>query len=268
MNRATKAVISSFQATHFDLKSAALFHSTPVLQRKRRPSPWDTRGNAGASKGSSRRANYYFRNSRKQNHRDELLRNVSAFAENIFQGLGYDFEEYEHEPSSSRGRTWFRSDYWEKGSSKAGGTNYKGPKSRGRRGFLFCEEDDDVEQLFRSAFGGNKHFYWSFMNDEPPRSSSGYNYNDRYSSKWKWTHEEDYDTAPDRSESDSTSDRKTLGLSATGPLNADDVKIAYRKCAMKWHPDRHQGSSKAVAEEKFKVCSAAYQSLCDKLAIN
>lgn len=264
MNRATKAVISSIQATHFDLKSAALFHSTPVLQRKRRPSPWDTRGSA--SRGCSRRANYY-RNSRKQNHKQELLRNVSAFAENLFQNLNYDFEEYEHEPSSSRGRTWFRPDYRDRG-SKAGETNYKGPRSGRRRGFQFCEDDDDVENLFRSAFGGNKHFFWSFMSDEPPRSSSGYNYNSRYSSKWNWTHEEDYDTDPDRSESDSTSERKTLGLSATGPLNADDVKIAYRKCAMKWHPDRHQGSSKAVAEEKFKVCSAAYQSLCDKLAIN
>lgn len=93
-------------------------------------------------------------------------------------------------------------------------------------GFQFCEDDDDVENLFRSAFGGNKHFFWSFMSDEPPRTSSGYNYDSRYSSKWKWAHEEDYDTDPDRSESDSTSERKTLGLSATGPLNADDVKIA------------------------------------------
>lgn len=66
------------------------------------------------------------------------------------------------------------------------------------------------------------------MSDEPPRSSSGYSYNSRYSSRWKWTHEEDYDTDADRSESESnsTSDRKTLGLSATGPLNVDDVKIA------------------------------------------
>ncbi|KAL1821099.1 hypothetical protein DCAR_0417483 [Daucus carota subsp. sativus] len=266
MNRATKAVISSIQATQYNLKSTALFHSTPVLQRKRRSSPWDTRGSA--SKGSTRRAKYY-RYSGKQNRKEELLRNVSAFAENLFQGLNYDYEEYEREPSSSRGRTWFRPDFRDKG-SKAGGSNYKGPRSGRRRGFQFCEDDDDVENLFQSAFGGNKHYFWSFMSDEPPRSSSGYSYNSRYSSRWKWTHEEDYDTDADRSESESnsTSDRKTLGLSATGPLNADDVKIAYRKCAMKWHPDRHQGSSKAVAEEKFKVCSAAYQSLCDKLALN
>lgn len=93
-------------------------------------------------------------------------------------------------------------------------------------GFQFCEDDDDIEQLFQSAFGGNKHFFWSFMSDEPPRTSSGYNYNSRYSSRWKWTHEEDYGTDPDKSESDLTSERKTLGLSSSGPLNADDVKIA------------------------------------------
>lgn len=69
-------------------------------------------------------------------------------------------------------------------------------------------------------------------------------------------------------ESDIVSERVALGLDASGPLKIEDVKHAYRACALKWHPDRHQGSSKAVAEEKFKHCSAAYQSLCDKLTLN
>ncbi|KHN07432.1 Chaperone protein DnaJ [Glycine soja] len=64
------------------------------------------------------------------------------------------------------------------------------------------------------------------------------------------------------------SDRLALGLSVSGPLKLEDVKNAYRPCALKWHPDRHQGSSKAVAEEKFELCSAAYQSLCDSLALD
>ncbi|KAH1070019.1 hypothetical protein GLYMA_03G144900v4 [Glycine max] len=62
--------------------------------------------------------------------------------------------------------------------------------------------------------------------------------------------------------------RLALGLSVSGPLKLEDVKNAYRPCALKWHPDRHQGSSKAVAEEKFELCSAAYQSLCDSLALD
>nr|GME01746.1 DnaJ/Hsp40 domain-containing protein [Ipomoea batatas] len=69
-------------------------------------------------------------------------------------------------------------------------------------------------------------------------------------------------------ESDLKSERLALGLNPSGPLNLEDVKNAYRSCALKWHPDRHAGPSKVVAEEKFKVCSAAYQLLCDKMALN
>ncbi|KAJ7517828.1 hypothetical protein O6H91_21G041200 [Diphasiastrum complanatum] len=59
----------------------------------------------------------------------------------------------------------------------------------------------------------------------------------------------------------SPSDRKTLGLSPFGPLTLKDLKHAFRACALKWHPDRHEGSSKAIAEEQFKSCGAAYKAL-------
>ncbi|CAA0837478.1 Chaperone DnaJ-domain superfamily protein [Striga hermonthica] len=39
-------------------------------------------------------------------------------------------------------------------------------------------------------------------------------------------------------------ERLALGLPAAGPLNLEDVKIAYRSCALKWHPDHHHNSSK------------------------
>jgi curved DNA-binding protein CbpA len=53
---------------------------------------------------------------------------------------------------------------------------------------------------------------------------------------------------------------KTLELerSATG----DEIKANYRKLAMKWHPDRNQGS--VAAEEKFKAISEAYSVLSDE----
>lgn len=43
----------------------------------------------------------------------------------------------------------------------------------------------------------------------------------------------------------------------------DDVKKAYRKLALKWHPDRHPEEKKAEAEEQFKRISEAYEVLSD-----
>jgi DnaJ-class molecular chaperone len=43
---------------------------------------------------------------------------------------------------------------------------------------------------------------------------------------------------------------------------SDVVKAAYRKMALKWHPDRNQ-DKKAEAEEKFKEINEAYQVLSD-----
>lgn len=42
--------------------------------------------------------------------------------------------------------------------------------------------------------------------------------------------------------------------------SADDLKSAYRKLAMKWHPDKHP-TDKKIAEEKFKEINEAYQVL-------
>src|SRR5580693_7926534 len=52
---------------------------------------------------------------------------------------------------------------------------------------------------------------------------------------------------------------EVLGLSR----NADDgdIKKAYRKMAMEYHPDRNPGNREA--EEKFKEAAEAYQVLSD-----
>ena len=49
------------------------------------------------------------------------------------------------------------------------------------------------------------------------------------------------------------------------PKNAteDDIKKAYRKLAMKYHPDRNQGDGAKAAEEKFKEAKEAYEMLTD-----
>jgi molecular chaperone DnaJ len=54
---------------------------------------------------------------------------------------------------------------------------------------------------------------------------------------------------------------ETLGV----PKNAseDDIKKAYRKLAMKHHPDRNQGDDAKKSEEKFKEAKEAYEMLTD-----
>ena len=51
----------------------------------------------------------------------------------------------------------------------------------------------------------------------------------------------------------------TLGVSRTA--GDDEIKKAYRKMAMKYHPDRNPGD--AAAEEKFKEVQKAYEILSD-----
>jgi len=52
---------------------------------------------------------------------------------------------------------------------------------------------------------------------------------------------------------------ETLGVAENA--SADEIKSAYRKLAMKWHPDRNPGN--ADAEAKFKTISVAYETLSD-----
>ena len=57
---------------------------------------------------------------------------------------------------------------------------------------------------------------------------------------------------------------EVLGLEKSA--SADDIKGAYRKAALKWHPDRWVSGTdaeKKTAEEKFKEASEAYSVLSD-----
>jgi molecular chaperone DnaJ len=50
-------------------------------------------------------------------------------------------------------------------------------------------------------------------------------------------------------------------LSIERTASGDEIKRAYRRMAMKWHPDRNPGDAKAEVE--FKVCAEAYEVLSD-----
>lgn len=265
MNTASRiaAAINS-QANPFQLR-ACLFHCTPVSERRRRTN-WDP---ASFYKGPPKKFNQYTRRLRKKN----MLRDVNEFAERLFQSWEPDRDD-DHEPAGPK-NSWFRPNIRDSGCKRGKSRNRA---SQGfKRRFEFCEDDDDsaeFDNIFR-MFGGNRSFYWSFTTDDEPHfwSSSSYSSSYRTSSGRKYQFDEEYEEYASSSEyerpvDESRSDRLALGLTPSGPLNIEDVKNAYRACALKWHPDRHQGSSKVVAEEKFKVCSAAYQSLCDKLALH
>lgn len=51
-----------------------------------------------------------------------------------------------------------------------------------------------------------------------------------------------------------------LGISK--PASAEEIKKAYRKQALEWHPDRHN-DDKEAAEKRFKEINEAYQVLSD-----
>ncbi|MEN5179586.1 molecular chaperone DnaJ [Comamonas testosteroni] len=54
---------------------------------------------------------------------------------------------------------------------------------------------------------------------------------------------------------------EVLGVTKTS--TEVEIKTAYRKLAMKYHPDRNQGEKAKEAEEKFKECKEAYEMLSD-----
>lgn len=52
-------------------------------------------------------------------------------------------------------------------------------------------------------------------------------------------------------------------LSVAKTADGEEIKRAYRRLAMKYHPDRNQGDGKSDAEVRFKECAEAYEILTD-----
>ncbi|KAJ4904078.1 Chaperone DnaJ-domain superfamily protein [Raphanus sativus] len=230
MNAAVRAAILRTESVSSHLK-AAFFHSTPVLERKRRTS-WDSE------------------EVQEDEREQELLRNVNAFAANMFTSWHDEFDY--SEPSSKKRTSWFKKQYAKEPKGKSNGKHNS--QSWGPRNFDFCEVDEDFDIDYIFPGGPEVSLFHSPL--KMMNLLDGI------------IHLESSDSESD-SEPNQASHRQALGLSPSGPLNLKDVKHAYRVCALKWHPDRHQGcSTKEAAEAKFKLCSVAYQSLCEKLSLN
>ncbi|XP_022752259.1 uncharacterized protein LOC111300988 [Durio zibethinus] len=159
----------------------------------------------------------------------------------------------------------------------AGKSNHKKVKHKGWKGDLnegleesFSDDCDHPDTIFEATFG-NKWYTWSPRGDYSFQTSeSGFEW--RENSGWTNQRTKEWETTSETESEDELyavgthSDRAILGLPPTGPLKIEDVKNAFRLSALKWHPDKHQGSSQAMAEEKFKLCVDAYKSLCHALA--
>uniref|UniRef100_A0A452Z2K3 J domain-containing protein n=1 Tax=Aegilops tauschii subsp. strangulata TaxID=200361 RepID=A0A452Z2K3_AEGTS len=157
------------------------------------------------------------------------------------------WRDEDEKKDASSGPSWFRGHRWVRDSRNNGFRShefyYDTVKSRG--GFEFCtsDDDDEPETVFRNAFRGNQHtYYWSFESDDFPRRNSRRSHSE---SSGHWSYETD-DEGEISTQTEVSVARKALGLSTSGPLKLEDVKSAYRTCALRWHPDRHHGSSKVV----------------------
>ncbi|KAB2052105.1 hypothetical protein ES319_A12G096800v1 [Gossypium barbadense] len=135
---------------------------------------------------------------------------------------------------------------------------------------IFSNDFDHPETIFHAVFG-KKCYTWSFSGDFTFRSSeSGFEWREKSDCTnqrtEEWEPSSESELVDESYAVGSCSDRAILGLPPTGRLKLEDVKKAFRLSSLKWHPDKHQGPSQAMAEEKFKTCVAAYKSLCNALA--
>ncbi|XP_021641833.2 uncharacterized protein LOC110636434 isoform X2 [Hevea brasiliensis] len=156
-----------------------------------------------------------------------------------------------------------------KSSARHRGKSHAKKMKRKFRRESFSEDSDGRETFFQATFG--KRWYTWYFNESSYRCST-FGFDWREHPYWTNHRDKDWDA---RSETESVNeycsvgsfhDRTILGLPPGGPLRIEDVKDAFRMSALKWHPDKHQGPSQAMAEEKFKLCVNAYKSLCDALS--
>lgn len=261
-------ISSTPTVTHF-----ASFHSTPTSFQKWE-NKWksDIRGGQEPTKKNVRYAIRQKRADAKRALKDLLYKSGSSNFLNeeklSTHNLGtnsFAKQEGQSYCSSKKGRSKFSSHDAEK-------IHHHKLKRRLRRKTFSEDFDNDPEPIFKATFG-NRWYTWSFNSWHESsfrNSTSGFEW--REQSSWKNSRTKRWESQSETELDDyswsvgSRSDRTILGLPPTGPLKIEDVKNAFRLSALKWHPDKHQGPSQAMAEEKFKLCSNAYRSLCSALS--
>ncbi|KAF8011906.1 hypothetical protein BT93_I0132 [Corymbia citriodora subsp. variegata] len=249
---------------------SAAFHSTPATYEK-----WKNKWNSDFARGGQQPSKNYIRYATRQKRadakkalKDLLLNSGSSRFSFLEKGPAWNIDETENQSDTcgNRGRS--------KSSSQRAGKSYQKKMKRKFKRESFCEDlDDHPEMVFQATFG-NRWYTWSFNSRHSfafENASSGFQWREDFNGGNRRARE--WETASETESDDesirigSVSDRKMLGLPTTGPLKIEDVKNAFRLSALKWHPDKHQGPSQSMAEEKFKLCVDAYKSLCSALSV-
>ncbi|KAI3451475.1 hypothetical protein Pfo_008140 [Paulownia fortunei] len=119
---------------------------------------------------------------------------------------------------------------------------HKKLKRKHRRENLFEDFDENPDRIFQATFG-KRGFTWTFR-----PSGMGFDWTENYGWSYSRFNEQDGESRTGSGDESfilgTYADRKILGLPTAGPLKIEDVKAAFRLSALKWHPDKHQGSSK------------------------
>ncbi|VAH00521.1 uncharacterized protein [Triticum aestivum] len=152
------------------------------------------------------------------------------------------------------------------GKSKVRSGPGSNPYSKGRGGIDWRNFDgDDSSDSPYGSFGGKTSFTWYWPGEEDDDDlPNGFQWREEprpNKSREKVWNESDVDEEEAPRRDDLKSHRISLGLPVLGPLKLDHIKSAFRASALKWHPDKHQGSSQAEAEDKFRRCVEAYNAL-------
>uniref|UniRef100_A0A5B7C5F7 J domain-containing protein n=1 Tax=Davidia involucrata TaxID=16924 RepID=A0A5B7C5F7_DAVIN len=253
----------------------ASFHSTPTSFEK-----WKNKWNLDVGRGQQPSKNYVkYATRQKRSDAKKALKDLlfnSGSSTISFQGKvptwntdgtsSWDAPEADHSDSSDKkGRS-------KSSTHRASKAHQKRRKRKFRRESSFEDFDEHPETIFQATFG-NRCYSWSFKSWEQPSfqsSTTGFEWREHLN--WTNSRNKEWETTSETESDDestvvgSCSDRAILGLHPKGPLKIEDVKNAFRLSALKWHPDRHQGPSQATAEDKFKLCVNAYNSLCNELS--
>ncbi|XP_022158416.1 uncharacterized protein LOC111024907 [Momordica charantia] len=256
---------STSAATH-----VAFFHSTPASCDK-----WKNNWRFDGEKGKEPSKNYvrYVTRQRradaKKALKDLLYNNGSTFQNKESKwSLG---GRWSTEESSDQSGSCDKKERAKSSMRHMGKSQHKKTKRKFRRESFYDDFDNDSETVFHTRFG-NRSYAWSFGSCKESSENSAFGFEWTQPPNWKnrraaeWDNSSDCESDEETTDVGSCSDRTILGLPQKGPLKIEDVKTAFRLSALKWHPDKHQGSSQAIAEEKFKLCVNAYNSLCCALS--